>query len=70
MTKQETRTLIDAAWANSDLFRWRQGDLLVLDNIRMGHGRLNVDNRQQAQPRRIAVAMADGYDVTQMQAAA
>ncbi len=56
ISEDETKTMIDAAWANSNLFRWRQGDLLILDNIRCGHGRLNV-----IKPRRIAAALGDPY---------
>lgn len=58
ISEDETKTMIDAAWANSTLFRWRQGDLLILDNIRCGHGRLNV-----IKPRRIAAALGDPYSI-------
>lgn len=54
----ETRTLIDAAWACSTMFKWKQGDLLILDNIRTGHGRLNV-----VKPRKIAAALGDPYSL-------
>lgn len=54
----ETRELIDAAWASSTLFKWQQGDLLILDNIRCGHGRLNV-----VKPRKIAAALGDPYQL-------
>lgn len=58
ITSQETRLLIDTAWQNSNLFNWREGDLLILDNIRCGHGRLNV-----VKPRRIAAALGDPYSI-------
>lgn len=54
----ETRLLIDTAWLQSNLFKWKQGDLLILDNIRCGHGRLNV-----VKPRKIAAALGDPYFV-------
>jgi alpha-ketoglutarate-dependent taurine dioxygenase len=58
ITAAETRLLIDTAWQNSNLFNWKQGDLLILDNIRCGHGRLNV-----VKPRKIAAALGDPYSV-------
>lgn len=54
----ETRTIIDAAWESSNLFKWRANDLLILDNIRCGHGRLNV-----VKPRKIAAALGDPYTI-------
>jgi len=54
----ETRTLNDTAWQCSTLFKWKQGDLLILDNIRSGHGRLNV-----VKPRKIAAALGDPYSL-------
>jgi len=58
ISSAETRALIDAAWASSTLFKWQKNDLLLLDNIRSGHGRLNV-----VQPRRIAAALGDTYSL-------
>lgn len=58
ITAAETRLLIDTAWQQSNLFKWKQGDLLILDNIRCGHGRLNV-----VKPRKIAAALGDPYSV-------
>lgn len=58
ITRDETQALIDCAWNASTLFRWRKGDLLLLDNIRSGHGRLNV-----IPPRRIAAGLGDPYEL-------
>lgn len=54
----ETRALIDTAWASSNCFKWQKNDLLLLDNIRCGHGRLNV-----VKPRKIAAALGDPYTI-------
>ncbi|RBP49669.1 TauD/TfdA family dioxygenase [Arenicella xantha] len=58
ISRAETRELIDAAWSSSNLFKWQSGDLLILDNIRCGHGRLNV-----VKPRKIAAALGDPYQI-------
>ena len=47
-----------AAWNNAIAFKWRAGDMLILDNISYAHSRLNVHK-----PRKIIAAMADPYDV-------
>ena len=56
ISAEETRQIIDTAWQASTLFKWQQHDLLLLDNIRYGHGRLNVKK-----PRKIAAALGDVY---------
>jgi len=43
-----------ATWDHSVLFRWKKGDVLVLDNILTGHGRMNVQG-----PRKILASFAD-----------
>jgi len=43
-----------ATWNNSVVFRWKKGDLLLLDNFLSGHGRMNV-----VQPRKILAAFGD-----------
>ena len=43
-----------ATWDHSVLFRWKKGDVLVLDNILTGHGRMNVEG-----PRKILASFAD-----------
>ena len=55
-TKEETETIQRTAWNNAVMFKWRKGDLMLLDNQRWGHGRLNVRNNKE---RKIRAAM--GY---------
>jgi alpha-ketoglutarate-dependent taurine dioxygenase len=43
-----------ATWDHSVLFKWKKGDVLVLDNILTGHGRMNVEG-----PRKILASFAD-----------
>lgn len=62
ITRQETQTIQHNAWRHSLLFRWKKGDVLLLDNILWGHGRLNVKG-----PRRILAALGKPYDVFAMQ---
>jgi alpha-ketoglutarate-dependent taurine dioxygenase len=58
-SREQCHDIQRAAWDASVLFRWRKGDLLLLDNIRMGHGRMNIQR-----PRRIVAALANLYDVS------
>jgi alpha-ketoglutarate-dependent taurine dioxygenase len=60
-TTEESAEIQRAAWANAIVFPWRTGDLLLIDNIRFGHARLNV-----RKPRRLIAAMADPYDVRKL----
>jgi alpha-ketoglutarate-dependent taurine dioxygenase len=57
-TKAENHQIQRAAWAHAVVFPWRKGDLLLIDNVRFGHARLNV-----RKPRRLIAAMANAYDV-------
>lgn len=50
----EMRELHRALWDHVVLFSWRKGDLLVLDNTRAAHGRMNVVGQ-----RKILTAFAD-----------
>ena len=57
-TADEVAALDRAIHGSSSVFRWRQGDMIVIDNVRAAHGRLNVKG-----PRRILTALGDMYDV-------
>ena len=54
ISRDEMEEIRRATWDNSVIFSWRNGDLLVLDNILTGHGRMNVQR-----PRKILTAFAD-----------
>ena len=32
--------IVKSYWKNAELFSWQEGDIVILDNYRMGHGRL------------------------------
>jgi alpha-ketoglutarate-dependent taurine dioxygenase len=49
-------TLLDAFWRNMVVFPWQQGDVLMIDNARMSHGRLPFRG-----PREILVAFTQGW---------
>jgi hypothetical protein len=37
LNAEEVRTLADAVWRHSSVFTWKQGDVLILDNLQMAH---------------------------------
>lgn len=51
--------LVRAAWRHSTIFRWRRGDVLVIDNVNAMHGRLPTRDPL----RRVLASLADVYDV-------
>lgn len=57
LSAKEIRQLFDAFFANSTIFRWRQGDVLLLDNVRTGHARLAFKGKRQ-----IFASFGDAYD--------
>ncbi len=56
-TAAETAAIDRAIHGASTVFTWRRGDMIVIDNVRAAHGRLNVKG-----PRRILTALGDMYD--------
>jgi alpha-ketoglutarate-dependent taurine dioxygenase len=42
MTEAEAKELGKAEWKNAVIFEWKQGDILVIDNLQVAHGRLNT----------------------------
>ena len=59
-SKAESEEIQRAAWDNAIVYHWKPKDLLIIDNIRFGHSRLNV-----TKPRKIIAAMANKYDIRQ-----
>ena len=57
----ELSTILAALYDHGTIFRWRAGDVLVMDNIRVAHGRLNVRG-----PRLILTSLGDMYDTLAM----
>jgi alpha-ketoglutarate-dependent taurine dioxygenase len=55
---QEMRTLARLVWDNSVFFCWRQGDVVLVDNLRVAHARMPCDG-----PRTVAAAVGDMIDV-------
>lgn len=52
------REVVELMWDSATFFRWRAGDVLVVDNLSTGHGRMNVDG-----PRTLHVALGGGVEV-------
>lgn len=42
MTQAEAQELGKAEWKNASVFKWKQGDILVMDNLQVAHSRLNT----------------------------
>ncbi len=63
INRSESEEIQKTAWANAIVYRWLRGDMLILNNIRFGHARLNVVG-----PRRIVAAMGDKYDIRELPA--
>ncbi len=59
-SRAESEEIQRAAWKHAIIFRWRRNDVLLLNNKRWGHARLNVRGDRQ-----VVVAMADPYDIRQ-----
>ena len=61
MTEAEAKELGKAEWKNTVVFPWRQGDILVIDNLQVVHGRLNVQP-----PRKILTAFGNMCNICDM----
>jgi len=46
LTRAQVFEMYEVVWRHTSFFRWRAGDVLVVDNVSMGHGRLNVDGER------------------------
>jgi alpha-ketoglutarate-dependent taurine dioxygenase len=57
-TDAEIATIMTVIYESATIFRWKRGDLMLIDNVRAAHGRLNVKGE-----RRILTALGDFYDV-------
>lgn len=57
-SRQESEQIQRAAWDCALIFKWQQNDILLLNNKRWAHARLNVSDE-----RNIIVAMGDQYDI-------
>ena len=42
LSRKEKRLLVEIYFNNCAIFKWKTGDLLLIDNIKMGHARLNI----------------------------
>jgi hypothetical protein len=42
LTEAEAQELGKAEWKNAVIFQWKQGDILVIDNLQVAHSRLNT----------------------------
>lgn len=58
LNKKVSLQIWNAIWKHAVVFRWRRNDLLVLDNLKTLHGKLNV-----VQPRKILCAMGDTMNI-------
>jgi alpha-ketoglutarate-dependent taurine dioxygenase len=54
----EMRELARLVWDNSVFFRWREGDVIIIDNIRVAHSRMPCDGA-----RKVAAAVGDMIDI-------
>jgi alpha-ketoglutarate-dependent taurine dioxygenase len=52
----DLREIVDTTWRHLACFRWMPGDLLVVDNFSVSHGRLPFRGKRQ-----ILVALTDSY---------
>ena len=58
LTTRDIESIYDCMFKAAAVFEWRKGDVLLLDNIRTAHGRLNVIGA-----RKILTCFGDPYEV-------
>lgn len=61
-SQRESEAIQRAAWKHAVIFKWQQGDVVILNNVRYGHARMNY-----VKPRSILVALAEPFDITPFQ---
>lgn len=61
MKETEAKELGQAEWKNAVVFQWKQGDILVIDNLQVAHSRLNTQ-----QPRKILTAFGNMCNIHNM----
>jgi len=57
LTRPEQAHITETIFAHASIFRWHAGDVLVVDNVKTAHARLNVDA-----PRCLHVYMSEDVD--------
>ena len=46
LSRDDLQQITDALFAHATIFRWHAGDVLLIDNIKTAHGRLNIDGKR------------------------
>jgi alpha-ketoglutarate-dependent taurine dioxygenase len=64
MTAAEAKELGKAEWKNAVIFQWKQGDILIMDNLEVAHSRLNTKL-----PRKILTAFGNMCNIHDMKPA-
>ncbi len=64
MTAAEAKELGKAEWKNAAIFQWKQGDILIMDNLQVAHSRLNTKP-----PRKILTAFGNMCNIRHMKPA-
>lgn len=57
LSKREENDLTEAYFKNCSIFRWKTGDMILIDNLKMAHARLNVDAH-----RKICIFIGEYFD--------
>ncbi|MBO3463239.1 TauD/TfdA family dioxygenase [Aetokthonos hydrillicola Thurmond2011] len=65
LTEAEAKELGEAEWKNAVIFQWKQGDILIIDNLQVAHSRLNTKLK-----RKILTAFGNMCSIRDMKPAA